>query len=67
MNSRRDFLQKISASTIAFAFLPRCSSSAVKNVNDKPYDGPVLRIAIFCPAGLHSKASEQEQLSIRNR
>lgn len=46
MNSRRDFLQKITAATIAFPFLKQ-AVAANKSLNSKPYDGPVLRIAIM--------------------
>src|SRR6266498_4231018 len=46
MNSRRDFLQKIAAATIALPFLPQ-PGSANKSLYNKPYDGPVLRVAIM--------------------
>ncbi len=46
MNSRRDFLQKITAATIAFPFLKQ-AVAANKSINRKPYDGPVLRVAIM--------------------
>ena len=46
MNSRRDFLQKITAATIAFPFLKQ-AASANKTINQKPYDGPLLRVAIM--------------------
>src|SRR5450432_2452747 len=46
MNSRRDFLQKITAATIAFPFLKH-AVAANKSLNKKPYDGPVLRVAIM--------------------
>ncbi|MEP7317961.1 MAG: Gfo/Idh/MocA family oxidoreductase [Panacibacter sp.] len=45
MNSRRDFLQKIAAATIAIPFLPK-DVSAGKTFG-KPYDGPQLRVAIM--------------------
>jgi predicted dehydrogenase len=47
MKSRRDFLQKITASAVAFSFLPRYSSESVEHQDDQPYDGPVLRVAIM--------------------
>ncbi len=47
MNSRRDFLQKLTASTIALTLLPRCGLTSNKNANNKSYDGPVLRVAIM--------------------
>lgn len=43
MNSRRDFLQKITASTVAFSFFP----SGRENLLQQPYQGPVLRVAIM--------------------
>ena len=46
MNSRRDFLQKITAATIAFPFLKQ-AVGANKSLNKKPYEGPVLRVAIM--------------------
>ncbi len=46
MNSRRDFLQKIAAATIALPFLPQ-TDSANKSLYNKPYDGPLLRVAIM--------------------
>jgi predicted dehydrogenase len=42
MNSRRDFLQKITASAVAFSFLP-----VGKDYFDEPYQGPLLRVAIL--------------------
>ena len=46
MNSRRDFLQKLTASVIA---LPLMSgySAAMEHMLTEPYDGPVLRVAIL--------------------
>ncbi|HEY6979125.1 MAG TPA: Gfo/Idh/MocA family oxidoreductase [Chitinophagaceae bacterium] len=44
MNSRRDFLQKMAAATIAIPFLPQAGSAKKYT---KPYDGPVLRVAIM--------------------
>src|SRR5919205_476900 len=46
MNSRRDFLQKIAAATIAIPFVPQ-PGSANKSLYNKHYDGPVLRVAIM--------------------
>ena len=46
MNSRRDFIQKVTAATIAFPFLKQ-AVAANKSYNKKPYDGPVLRVAIM--------------------
>src|ERR1019366_8592653 len=46
MNSRRDFLQKITAATLAFPFL-RQAVAAKKFADKKPYEGPLLRVAIM--------------------
>ncbi len=48
MNSRRNFLQKLGLSALAVQFAP--VTGWAKNqaqVSDKPYDGPVLRVAIM--------------------
>ena len=47
MNSRRDFLQKLTASAIAIPFLNRWDNEKSKTVYGAPYDGPVLRVAIM--------------------
>ncbi len=46
MNSRRDFLQKMAAATIATPFIKQ-AIAANKSLNKKPYDGPILRVAIM--------------------
>jgi predicted dehydrogenase len=45
MNSRRDFLQKLTASTIAFPILKQFTSE--KTSNKASYDGTPLRVAIM--------------------
>ncbi|HEY6503805.1 MAG TPA: Gfo/Idh/MocA family oxidoreductase [Chitinophagaceae bacterium] len=47
MNSRRDFLQKLTASAVAFSFLPEWEKKKPNYNIDQPYDGPVLRVAIM--------------------
>ena len=48
MNSRRNFLQKLTASFIALPFLSKHDLASVeKNVNETFYNGPVLRVAIM--------------------
>ena len=48
MNSRRKFLQNITASVIAIPFLSKNEYlESFKDINDKSYDGPVLRVAIM--------------------
>lgn len=45
MNSRRDFLQKLTASTILVPFLQE--NAAAFTHDERPYDGPVLRVALM--------------------
>ncbi len=47
MQSRRDFLQKLAGSAIAFSILPAALSAACNDPDNPPYDGPVLRVAIM--------------------
>ena len=47
MKSRRDFLQKITASAFAVPFIPGHFSDALRTIHDAPYQGPVLRVAIM--------------------
>jgi len=44
MNSRRDFLQKITASAVLVPLLQDCMGAGK---NDEKYDGPMLRVAIM--------------------
>ena len=60
MNSRRDFLQKIAAATIAIPFLPQ-AASANKSPYNKPYDGPVLRVAIMGLGSYGTRVAEAMQ------
>jgi predicted dehydrogenase len=47
MNSRRDFLQKLAASVMAFPLIT-ADANALNELNDnKTYDGPPLRVAIM--------------------
>lgn len=46
MKSRRDFLQKITASAFAIPFLPDITER-MKAVYGQPYQGPMLRVAIM--------------------
>jgi predicted dehydrogenase len=54
MNSRRDFLHKITGSAIALTILP-------KFILAEPYDGPVLRVAIMGLGGYASRVAEAMQ------
>ena len=46
MNSRRDFLQKVSASALSLPFIPSLSLAEQEKRNELPYQGPILRVAI---------------------
>ena len=47
MNSRRKFLQKITATTLAVSFTASYGMENTSLFNDLPYEGPVLRVAIM--------------------
>src|SRR5436190_8560562 len=48
MKSRRKFLQNITGSVVAIPFLSKIESlESFKNIKDRSYDGPVLRVAIM--------------------
>jgi len=47
MNSRRDFLQKLAASVIAFPLLSPEAISSIEQADTPIYDGPPLRVAIM--------------------
>ncbi len=47
MNTRREFIQKISGSAIALSVLPGQLSAACTSVPGVAYDGPVLKVAIL--------------------
>ncbi len=46
MSSRREFLQKLTVPFIALPFLPKGQAS-INEIMNKPYQGPVLRVAIM--------------------
>jgi predicted dehydrogenase len=58
MNSRREFLQKISGSAIALSLLPGAATAACTNITDERYDGPVLKVAIMGLGGYGSRVAE---------
>jgi predicted dehydrogenase len=47
MTSRRNFLQKLTASAIALPFFPEILPAAISSISHEPYDGPQLRVAIM--------------------
>jgi predicted dehydrogenase len=61
MNSRRDFLQKLTTSAVALPFLPLYGSSEQFNFYDQLYDGPVLRVAIMGLGSYGTRVAEAMQ------
>jgi predicted dehydrogenase len=57
MNTRRDFLQKLTSSAILLPFLNNASASPATLV-EEPYDGPVLRVAIMGLGGYGTRVAE---------
>lgn len=64
MNSRRDFLQKITASVIAF-HLPGIGSASIPDLYKGVTDGPVLRVAIMGLGSYGNRVAEAMQTSSR--
>lgn len=61
MKSRRDFLQKISASAFALPFVPGLSLASTDQINEAPYQGPVLRVAIMGLGSYGTRVAEAMQ------
>src|SRR5882762_7776683 len=63
MNTRRDFLQKLTGSAIAFSLLPGTSSAACSTPagTPPPYDGPMLRVAIMGLGSYGTRVAEAMQ------
>jgi predicted dehydrogenase len=61
MSSRRDFLQKISASAISLPFLKGYDSMRIQDFYDQPYDGPMLRVAIMGLGSYGNRVAEAMQ------
>ena len=60
MNSRRDFLQKITAASLVFPFFQQ-AAAAHKSLHKKVYDGPVLRVAIMGLGSYGTRVAEAMQ------
>ncbi|MBC7886782.1 MAG: Gfo/Idh/MocA family oxidoreductase [Ferruginibacter sp.] len=67
MNSRRDFLQKLTASVIAFNFFPGYGSSGIKNFYSESNEDPVLRVAIMGLGSYGTRVAEAMQSCKRAR
>ena len=61
MNSRRDFLQKITASAFALPFVPAMNLESTTPLNTLPYQGPVLRVAICGLGSYGTRVAEAMQ------
>jgi predicted dehydrogenase len=60
MSSRRNFLQKISAATLAYPIVSQ-TAAAFRSVETKPYDGPLLRVAIMGLGSYGTRVAEAMQ------
>jgi predicted dehydrogenase len=58
MNTRRHFLQKLSASALAIPFFPAEGLASLDKQLEEPYQGPVLRVAIMGLGGYGSRVAE---------
>ena len=61
MNSRREFLQKLTASAVALPLLQQFDKGHAKHIFNPHYDGPVLRVAIMGLGSYGSRVAEAMQ------
>ncbi|HEX5024761.1 MAG TPA: Gfo/Idh/MocA family oxidoreductase [Agriterribacter sp.] len=61
MNSRRDFLQKLTVPFVTLPFLSLRNPAAPGQINEEPYDGPVLRVAIMGLGGYGTRVADAMQ------
>ncbi|MGZ8558917.1 MAG: Gfo/Idh/MocA family protein, partial [Chitinophagaceae bacterium] len=61
MNSRRQFLQKLTASAVALPLLQQFDKESVKHIFNPKYDGPVLRVAIMGLGSYGTRVAEAMQ------
>src|SRR5450432_2393348 len=61
MNSRREFLQKISGSAIGLSLLPGQLSAEAGLLDGEPYKGPMLRVAIMGLGNYGTRVAEAMQ------
>ncbi len=61
MKSRRDFLQKISASAFALPFVPSLTLADTNKAAELPYQGPMLRVAIMGLGSYGNRVAEAMQ------
>jgi len=65
MNSRRDFLQKITASALAVPFINDWSPEVLGTINRRTYQGPMLRVAIMGLGSYGTRVAEAMQACTR--
>ena len=63
MNSRRNFLQKLTTSAIALPLLSRYGLASKED--NKPYQGPMLRVAICGLGSYATRVADAMQASTR--
>lgn len=61
MNSRRNFLQQLAASVIAFPLIPAEANALNDQKDDTTYDGPPLRVAIMGLGSYGTRVAEAMQ------
>lgn len=61
MDSRRDFLQKLSFTALGLPLLGLPGSAILENLNSRPYQGPVLRVAIMGLGSYGTRVAEAMQ------
>src|SRR5215470_7021815 len=61
MPTRRDFLQKLTGSAVAFSVLSHSAEASKTNFDTHPYDGPVLRVAIMGLGSYGTRVAEAMQ------
>ncbi|MEO6220621.1 MAG: Gfo/Idh/MocA family oxidoreductase [Ginsengibacter sp.] len=65
MNTRRDFLQKLTFPFLAMPVLNLYSSASCNSDSDKPSDGPLLRVAIMGLGSYGTRVADAMQSSTR--
>jgi predicted dehydrogenase len=61
MKTRRDFLQKITASALGLSLLPRIAPANIPFLSEPVYEGPILRVAIMGLGSYGTRVAEAMQ------
>ena len=61
MNTRREFLQKLTASAIALPVLSQFDKERIKHIYNPPYEGPILLVAIMGLGSYGTRVAEAMQ------